>query len=45
MSQEHFALNTCRHFVDIVNKLAVIIERSDTCAINNITETDKMLTL
>ena len=29
----------------MVNKLAVIIEQTDTCAINNITETNKKLTL
>ena len=45
MSQGHFALNTSRHFVHIVNKLAVIIEQTDTCGINNITETNKKLTL
>ena len=42
MSEGYFALH--RHFVDIVNKLAVIIEQTDNCAINNITETNKKLT-
>ena len=41
MSQGHFALNTCGHFVYMVTKVAAITEQTDTCAINNITETNK----
>ena len=43
MGQGHFALNTCRHFMDLVNKVRVIIEQTDDSAINNITKTNKKL--